>query len=73
MADLLPMLGKTHGNRSAVTCHLKCGSACAYPAPNPSTEPTFAQIASRQLTRRSFLISTGAIAAVIRAGGYRPP
>jgi secreted PhoX family phosphatase len=61
--ELLPMFGKTHGNRSAVTCHLKCGSACAHPAPNPSTEPTFAEIARRQLTRRSLLISTGAIAA----------
>jgi secreted PhoX family phosphatase len=58
------MFGKTHGNRSAVTCHLKCGSACAHPAPNPSTEPTFAEIAGRQLTRRSLLISTGAFAAV---------
>jgi uncharacterized protein len=62
--DLLPMFGQTHGSRSAVTCHLKCASACAHPAPNPSTEPTFAEIASRQLTRRSVLISTGAIAAV---------
>ena len=30
--QLLPMFGQTHGNRSAVTCHLKCGSACAYAA-----------------------------------------
>jgi len=61
--ELLPMFGKTHGNRSAVTCHLKCGSACAHPAPNTSTEPTFAEIANRQLSRRAVLISTGAIAA----------
>jgi secreted PhoX family phosphatase len=58
------MFGQTHGNRSAVTCHLKCGSACAYAPPNDSTEPSFADIASRQLTRRSLLLSTGAIAAV---------
>ncbi len=25
---LLPMAGHTHGNRSAVTCHLRCGDAC---------------------------------------------
>jgi hypothetical protein len=62
--QLLPMFGQTHGNRSAVTCHLKCGSACAYAPPNDSTEPSFADIASRQLTRRSLLLSTGAIAAV---------
>ena len=63
MHELLPMFGQTHGNRSAVTCHLKCGSACAHPAPNTSTEPAFAEIAGRQLTRRSVLVSTGAIAA----------
>ena len=45
MHQLLPMVGRTHGNRSAVTCHLKCASACAHPAPNTSTEPTFAEIA----------------------------
>ena len=26
---LLPMAGQTHGNRSALTCHLRCGDACA--------------------------------------------
>jgi uncharacterized protein len=63
MDQPLPMLGRTHGNRSAVTCHLKCDSACAYPAANGSTEPTFAQIASRQLSRRSLLVATGNLAA----------
>ena len=55
----LPMLGQTHGNRSAVTCHLKCDSACAFPAPNPSTETSFADIASRQLSRRRLLVECG--------------
>ena len=59
----LPMLGQTHGSRSAVTCHLKCDSACAFPAPNPSTENTFAEIASRQLSRRRLLVSAGAVTA----------
>ena len=63
MHELLPMFGKTHGNRSAVTCHLKCNSACDHPAPNTSTEPTFAEIARKQLSRRSVLVGTGAIAA----------
>jgi uncharacterized protein len=63
MHQLLPMVGQTHGNRSAVTCHLKCGSACAYPAPNTSTEQTFAEIASRQLSRRSLLGAVGTLAA----------
>jgi uncharacterized protein len=59
----LPMLGRTHGNRSAVTCHLKCDSACAHPASNASTEATFADIATRQLSRRSLLAATGSLAA----------
>jgi secreted PhoX family phosphatase len=63
MDQSLPMIGRTHGNRSAVTCHLKCDSACAHPAINASTEPTLAEIASRQLSRRSLLAATGSIAA----------
>ena len=59
----LPMLGLTHGKRSAVTCHLKCDSQCARPDPNSSTEPTFAEIAGRQLTRRAVLAGGGALAA----------
>jgi secreted PhoX family phosphatase len=59
------MLGRTHGNRSAVTCHLKCGSSCAHLAPNASTEPTFVDIASRQLSRRSLLAATGTLAAAV--------
>jgi len=59
----LPMLGLTHGNRSAVTCHLKCDSQCSRSDPNPSTEPTFADIAGRQLTRRAMLAGSGALAA----------
>ena len=59
----LPMLGLTHGNRSAVTCHLKCDSQCSRPDPNPSTEPTFAEIAGRQLSRRALLAGGGTLAA----------
>jgi hypothetical protein len=57
------MLGRRHGNRSAVTCHLKCDSACAHPAPNTSTEPNFAEIAARQFSRRSLLVASGSLAA----------
>ena len=64
MTDTLPMLGLTHGNRSAVTCALKCDSACAHPAPNPSEETTFADLASRQLERRAVLIGAGTLSAV---------
>jgi uncharacterized protein len=59
MPDLLPMLGRTHGRRSAVTCALKCDSACARPVPNPSTEPTFADVASRALVSRRAVLAAG--------------
>ncbi len=59
---LLPMLGQTHGNRSPVTCHLKCDSACARPVPNESTQPTFREVASAQLSRRTLLAGGGALA-----------
>ena len=58
----LPMTGQTHGNRSAVTCHLKCDSACAHPAPNTSDAPSFRDVASRQLNRRTLLAGAGALA-----------
>ncbi len=63
MTTLLPMSGQTHGIRSAVTCHLKCDSQCARPDSNTSTEPSFAEIAGRQLTRRSVLVGAGGVAA----------
>ena len=71
--QLLPMFGQTHGNRSAVTCHLKCGSACAYAPPNDSTEPSFADIANTQLSRRSVLIGSGALAAAAALPTVLPP
>lgn len=66
--ELLPMLGRTHGNRSALTCHLKCDSACARPAPNRSAEPNFATVAAARLSRRRLLIGAGALAAGAAAG-----
>ena len=69
MTQLLPMLGRTHGNRSATTCALKCDSACARPAPNPSPEPSFAEVASQTLlSRRSILLGGGALAVATVAG-----
>ncbi|MFC7620312.1 PhoX family protein [Microlunatus sp. GCM10028923] len=68
----LPMLGHTHGNRSAVTCHLKCDSACASPPPNTSSEPTFAEIARGQVSRRALLIGGGALAAGAAAPALAP-
>ncbi|HEY9292391.1 MAG TPA: PhoX family phosphatase [Microlunatus sp.] len=66
---LLPMLGLTHGNRSPVTCALKCDNACAHPIPNQSTEPSFREVATAQLSRRRLLAGAGALAAGVTAGG----
>ncbi len=49
MADLV------HGNRSAVTCHLRCGDACFVEAPNTTRTSYFRDIAATALSRRSVL------------------
>ena len=49
MADLV------HGNRSPVTCHLRCGDACFTDAPNTTRTPYFRDIAATALSRRSIL------------------
>lgn len=66
---LLPMLGHTKGGRSPVTCHLRCGDACAQPVPNQTDAPTFREIAEEALTRRSVLRGAAATAAVATVGG----
>jgi secreted PhoX family phosphatase len=60
---VLPMIGRTHGNRSAVTCHLRCGDACSKPVPNTSENSYFRDVASQALTRRSVLAGLGGVAA----------
>ena len=61
---LLPMAGRTHGNRSAVTCHLRCGDACFVAAPNTTETSYFRDIATRALSRRS-VVGTGVAAAAL--------
>ena len=68
----LPMAGLTHGNRSAVTCQLRCANACFHPAPNVSSNPTFADIASAAVSRRSVLGVSGALALALVAGPQPP-
>jgi uncharacterized protein len=51
----LPMVGHTHGNRSPVTCHLRCGDACFFEAPNTTDTPYFRDVAARALSRRAVL------------------
>ena len=49
MADLV------HGNRSPVTCHLRCGDACFTDAPNTTQTSYFRDVAATALSRRSIL------------------
>lgn len=71
-ARTLPMAGLTHGNRSPVTCHLRCGDACAKPAPNTTETSYFADIASRSLNRRTLLGAAAALALVPTVTSTRP-
>ncbi len=61
---LLPMAGQTHGNRSAVTCHLRCGDACSVPAPNTTETSYFRDVAAKALSRRSVVGAGLTVAAV---------
>lgn len=55
LLPFLPMAGRTTGRRSPVTCHLRCGDACAQPVPNTSGNAYFRDVADAALTRRSVL------------------
>ncbi|MGY0387476.1 PhoX family protein [Nocardioides sp. WG-D5] len=68
MLSLLPMAGHTRGKRSAVTCALKCDSACAKPAPNTSDNGYFRDIAGKALSRRHALGLAGAGAVALAVG-----
>ncbi|NYE38573.1 hypothetical protein F4692_003723 [Nocardioides cavernae] len=64
------MAGQTHGNRSAVTCHLRCGDACFQAVPNPTQNTSetsyFRDVATKVLSRRS-VVGTGVAAAALTA------
>jgi len=64
----LPMVGHTRGNRSAVTCALKCGNACAHPVPNTSENSHFRDIANAAISRRAALGLGGGLAAAVVVG-----
>ncbi|QIK76079.1 PhoX family protein [Nocardioides piscis] len=81
----LPMADLAHGNRSPVTCHLRCGDACFGEAPNTTQTSYFRDVAATALSRRSILgaaaVSTAGVAlssqpaaALFRSGpgGVRP-
>ncbi len=65
--SLLPMLNLTHGNRSAVTCHLRCGDACSRPVPNTTDNGYFRDIAATALSRRGVLGGAGALTLTVAA------
>ncbi|KRF34109.1 PhoX family protein [Nocardioides sp. Soil805] len=52
---VLPMAGLTHANRSAVTCHLRCGDACFKDVPNTTETGYFRDVAATALSRRTVL------------------
>ncbi len=66
----LPMADLVHGNRSAVTCHLRCGDACFGEAPNVTQTTYFRDIAAQALSRRTVLGTTavGAASVVLSPG-----
>jgi secreted PhoX family phosphatase len=65
---LLPMAGLTHGKRSPVTCHLRCGDACAFEAPNTTETSYFRDVAAQALSRRG-VVGAGAAAAGVALVG----
>ena len=60
----LPMADLVHGNRSPVTCHLRCGDACFGEAPNTTSTSYFRDIGALALSRRSVLGAAAGTAAV---------
>ena len=70
---LLPMTGLTCGNRSPVTCHKRCGDACAFPAPNSTDTTYFRDIAAHALSRRALVGGTAAVAAAAAVGASASP
>ncbi len=53
----------------AATCRWKCGSQCAYPAPNPTPGDTFAGVLRRFAGRRALLKSAAAAGVALVAAG----
>src|SRR6478672_7737808 len=68
---LLPMAGLTHGNRSPLTCHLRCGDACSVAAPN-STETSYFRDVAAQALRRRTVVGASLTAAAIGVASTAP-
>jgi secreted PhoX family phosphatase len=70
---LLPMLGRTKGKRSPVTCALKCDNACSGEVCNTSANGYFRDIASATMSRRAALGFGAAGALAIAFGSALDP
>ncbi len=74
--SLLPMLGMTHGSRSASVCHWKCADACARPADTQSGSERFVDVARRAMqhraSRRGVLGASAAGVALAALAGATP-
>ena len=69
----LPLLNSVrHGSRSHTTCFYKCGNACDSAIPNPTDNPTFADVVQTAFSRRSMLKAAGVSALVVAAGPALP-
>ena len=66
--QLLPMFGHTRGNRSAATCHFKCGNACAGDVCNTTSNDYFRDIAGAILSRRAAMGIGGVAAGAVVLG-----
>jgi hypothetical protein len=69
----LPLLNSVrHGSRSHTTCFYKCGNACDSAIPNPTDNPTFADVVQASFSRRTMLKAAGVGALVVAAGPALP-
>ena len=71
--SLLPMFDLTHGKRSAVTCHLRCGDACSKPVPNTTETSYFRDVAATALSRRGVLGGAGVLTLTLASGAVAGP
>ncbi|WP_336712905.1 PhoX family protein [Arthrobacter sp. USHLN218] len=63
------MLGHVSGKRSAVTCALKCGNACAQGVCNTSANNYFRDVVSAEFSRRNMLgVSSAGVLALVFGG-----
>ncbi|MCC2592895.1 PhoX family phosphatase [Tessaracoccus sp. OS52] len=69
LRKMLPVVGApVHGNRSSMTCKMRCGDACFHEVPNTSGNEYFADVVAKVVSRRGFL-KAGAVVGAVAVGG----